>query len=96
MNIRTNGLDEKAGAVHLLAAFAEFIPVHFYKYKEKMEELLVHCNGYFHENVRMQAAISWAQFAVGLAKRNFILGWAQRHNLAPEQVDLKQLAKNKS
>lgn len=31
MNIRTNGLDEKVGAIHLLGVLAEFIPVQFYK-----------------------------------------------------------------
>jgi len=31
MNIRTNGLDEKAGAIHLLGTFAEYIPLAFYK-----------------------------------------------------------------
>lgn len=46
MNVRTNSLDEKAAALHMIGVFAEYLPFTFYQYKEKVITLLKdNCNG---------------------------------------------------
>jgi len=42
----------------------------------------------------MQGAISWAQFAIGLGKRQFLLNFAASNNVAVETLSLKDFQKN--
>jgi len=46
MNIRTNCLDEKAAALHLMGVFAEYLPLPFGSYRKRLVSLLKdNCNG---------------------------------------------------
>jgi len=50
-------------------------------------------NGYFHENIRMQVAMSWGQLAIGLAKRHCLITFAQTNNQTVESINLKEFEK---